>query len=231
MVEIVNLTEETKPRYFVCLEEWNEQLNGVKSIKEDWYNKMKDKGLRVKLAKNTENEITGMIEYMPVEYSYAEGNRLYFVNCIWVHGYETKGMGNKQGKGIGKALLKAAEDDVKKMGMDGLGVWGLSEPIWMNALWFEKQGYEKTDQIKWFVLLWKAFNTDAVQPKWKKGEFKQELIPGKVKVTAFRNGQCSSENSIYYAAKRSATEFGDQATQAANAGSAGVSLGDGPQQE
>ncbi|MBN2520667.1 MAG: GNAT family N-acetyltransferase, partial [Bacteroidales bacterium] len=156
------------------------------------------------------NEITGMIEYMPIEYSYAEGDYLYFVNCIWVHGYEIKEMGNKQGKGIGKELLKAAEEDVIKMNMNGLAVWGLSEPIWMNAPWFEKQGYEKADQYKWFVLLWKAFNKNAIQPKWRKGKFKQELIPGKVKVTAFKSGQCSSENSIYYAAKKAASEFGNK---------------------
>jgi hypothetical protein len=80
----------------------------------------------------------------------------------------------------------------------------------MNAHWFQKQGYEKVDQIDWFVLLWKYFNKNAVPPEWIKGEFKQELIPGKVKVTAFFSGQCCSENSVYFSAKKAASEFTDK---------------------
>lgn len=208
-MKIINLTKEIEPLYFVCLAEWNEELDKVKSIKEKWYNEMKRKGLRIKIALNDEGVISGMIEYMPIEYSCADGFHLYIVNCIWVHGYKGKGRGNQQNKGIGKALLKAAEDDVRTLGMNGLTVWGLSEPIWMNALWYQKHGYEKVDQTGWFVLLWKAFTENAVPPKWRKGKFSQALVPGKVKVTSFFSGQCCSENSIYCNAKKAASEFDD----------------------
>ena len=208
-MKIIDLTKEIEPLYFVCLAEWDEELNKVKSIKEKWYNEMKGKGLRIKIALNDEGVISGMIEYMPSEYSCAEGFNLYIVNCIWVHGYKGKGRGNQQSKGIGKALLKAAEDDVTTLGMNGLTVWGLSEAIWMNAPWYQKHGYEKVDQTGWFILLWKAFTDNAVPPKWRKGEFKQTLVPGKVKVTTFFSGQCCSENSIYCSAKKAASEFGD----------------------
>lgn len=209
-MEIINLTKEIEPLYFVCLAEWNEELNEVKSIKEKWYREMKDKGLRVRIALTDENIVGGMIEYMPIEFSCAEGVNLYFVNCIWVHGYSGKGRGNLQGKGMGQALLKSAEEEVKTLGMDGLVAWGLSEEMWMNAPWFQKRGYKIVDQIGWFVLLWKAFSEKGYPPRWRKGDFKPELVPGKVKVTSFLTGQCCSENSVYWAAKKAAGEFGDK---------------------
>ena len=45
--------------------------------KETWYNKIKDKGLRVKLALNESEEVRGMIQYIPIEHSLAEGKDLY----------------------------------------------------------------------------------------------------------------------------------------------------------
>lgn len=207
---IIDLNKEHEPLYLVCLEEWSETMKEASYIKEKWYNEMKEKGLRVKLALNDEGVVGGMIEYMPVEYSYAEGSDLYIVNCIWVHGYEGKGVGNVQGKGMGKALLKAAEEDVKALGKKGLAAWGIKEEFWMSASWYQKHGYEKVDQEGWMVLVWKPFSEDAVPPKWIKGEFKQEAVPGKVKVTSFFSGQCPSGNGAYHRAKKAASEFGEK---------------------
>jgi len=86
---------------------------------ETWYRKMKDKGLRVKLALDDAGEVDGMIQYTPAGHSFIEGNDLYFINCIWVHGYK-HGRGTFQKRGMGKALLQAAEDDVKAMGVKGI---------------------------------------------------------------------------------------------------------------
>jgi GNAT superfamily N-acetyltransferase len=208
-MKIIDLTKDIEPLYFVCLAEWNKELNQTKSIKENWYRQMKEKGLRVKIALTDENVAAGMIEYMPIEYSCAQGSDLYIVNCIWVHGYEGKGPGNLQGKGLGQALLEAAEEDVRSLGRSGLAAWGISERMWMNAPWFQRHGYKKVDQTGWFVLLWKAFTENAVPPKWRKGKFRQEPVPGKVKVTSFFSGQCCSENSVYLDAKRAAGEYGE----------------------
>jgi hypothetical protein len=129
IMKIVNIIENLEPDYLVCLEDWNKDLQEVKSIKQKWYNERKRNGLRIKIA-IMDNHITGgMIEYMPIEYSYARGSNLYIVNCIWVHGYEGKGPGNMQGKGIGTALLHSAEREVLELGMDGLAVWGISEKM------------------------------------------------------------------------------------------------------
>ncbi|MBN1551531.1 GNAT family N-acetyltransferase [bacterium] len=203
---ISDVRPEYESTYFACLENWNSQLKNVAHVKSEWYNEMFRKGLVVKLAIEDEEPV-GMIEAMPIEHSYAMGDSLFIINCIWVHGYDGKGPGNRQGKGIGKALLQALEDDVSNRGVNGLAAWGLSEPVWMSAAWFEKHGYTKVDQVGWMVLLWKSFTTNAMAPRWIKGSFEQRQIPGKIAVTAFRSGQCCSENSVYERAARIAAEF------------------------
>jgi hypothetical protein len=150
-----------------------------------------------------------MIQYVPIEHSFAEGKDLYFVHCIWVHGYK-KGVGNYQKRGVGKALLRAAEADVKAKGAKGLAVWGISMPFFMKASWFKKQGYAKVDKVGMQVLLWKPFTEDAVLPKWIREKKRPQKKEGKVTVSAFLNGWCPAMNMTFERAKRAAGEFGDQ---------------------
>ena len=74
-----------------------------------------------------------------------EGKELYFINCIWVHGHK-QGRGNFQKKGMSRAFLQTAEDDVKAMSVKGTVAWGISLPFWMKASWFRKQVYTKVDK-------------------------------------------------------------------------------------
>jgi GNAT superfamily N-acetyltransferase len=209
-MKIIDLTEEYKKLYFVCLEDWSDEIKEAGDHKENWYLKMKDKGLGVKLALDDNNEVGGMIQYVPIEYSPAEGKDLYFINCIWVHGYK-KGRGNFQKKGMGKALIHAAEDDVKIRGAKGIVAWGISLPFWMKASWFKKQGYLKVDKqgFPGQILLWKPFTKNVIAPKWIKQKEKPERIPGKVVVTSFINGWCPAQNIVHERAKKAASEFGD----------------------
>jgi len=179
--------------------------------KEVWYNKMKNKGLGVKLALDDSRVVGGMIQYIPIEYTAVQGNDLYFINCIWVHGYK-KGRGNFQKKGMGKALLKAAEDDVRSKGAKGMVAWGVPLPFWMKASWFKNQGYAKVDKQGFLgsVLLWKPFTEDVIPPKWIKQKKKPQITHGKVTVTAFLNGWCPAQNIVFERAKRAALEFGDK---------------------
>jgi hypothetical protein len=162
----------------------------------------------VKLAEDDSGQIGGMIQYIPIRFSLAEGDDLYFINCIWVHGYK-QGRGNFQKKGMGKALLQAAEEDVQNRGAKGLAAWGLAMPFWMKASWYKKQGYKKVDSMKGMVLLWKPFSDDAVPPKWIHPRKKPDLVEGKVVVTALVNGSCSVGGINYERAKRASAQFGD----------------------
>jgi len=211
-MKIIDLGAEYEKLYFVCLEDWSEEIKEGRDHKAVWYNKMKDKGLGVKLALDDNGEVGGMIQYIPIERSFAEGENLYFINCIWVHGHK-EGRGNFQKKGMGKALLQAAEDDAKTKGAKGIAAWGIPLPFWMKASWFRKQGYTKADKQGFLgqVLLWKPFAGNAIPPKWIKQKKKPETIPGKVAVTAFLNGWCPAQNLVFERAKRAALEFGDKA--------------------
>ncbi len=177
--------------------------------KERWFQKMRGQGLRVKVAVDDRGTAGGMIHYVPIEKVAVEGKDLYYMYCIWVHGY-AKGRGNFQKKGMGKALLLAAEEDVKQLGGKGFVVWGVSLPFFMRASWFKKRGYRRVDRVGFQELLWKPFSKDAIPPKWIKQRKVPETEAGRVVVTCFKNGWCPGQNLVYERAKRVANELGDK---------------------
>jgi len=207
-MKIVDLTEEQLSTYFICLEDWSEIIKEAGNHKEIWYKKNKDKGLRVKVAV-VDGKVCGMIQYIPVEHSFIEGRDLYFIMCIWVHGYK-EGIGNYQKNGIGKALLNAAEEDVRSSGRKGLAAWGIALPFWMKASWFKKRGFVRADRNGIAVLLWKKFTDDAEKPSFIKTIRKPSKGENKVNVTSFINGWCPAQNLIHERARRAVLELGDK---------------------
>ena len=95
MSRIVDLTKELEPLYFVCLEDWSDDMKEAGEHKARWYEKMKEKGLRVKLAVEDDGTVCGMVEYMPIEHSIAQGKDSYFISCLWVHGHK-QGVGDRR---------------------------------------------------------------------------------------------------------------------------------------
>lgn len=208
-MHIIDLSEETRNEYFTCLEEWSNMMKDGVCRKACWYSAMRQKGLRVKLAFNDAGVIAGMIHYAPIEHSWVEGYNLYFIYCIWVHGHK-EGRGDLRRRGVGTALLQAAESDVKGLPTQGIVAWGLLLPFFMRAGWFKKHGYRKVDRKGISVLLWKPFADDASPPRWIKAQKRPELVPGKVVVTALANGWCSGINGMIERARQVSSEFGDQ---------------------
>lgn len=207
-MEIIDLNDKFQSTYFHCLEDWSDDIKEAGDHKQVWYEKMKDNGLRVKIAVE-DDKACGMIQYLPIEQSYVEGRDLYFINCIWVHGHK-QGIGNHQKKGLGRALLAAAEEDARSNRAKGIAAWGVSMPFWMRASWFKKHGYAKVDKEGMMVLLWKPFSQDAAPPSWIKEKRKPEKIPGKVAVNAFINGWCPAMNMVFERARRASVEFGEK---------------------
>jgi N-acetylglutamate synthase-like GNAT family acetyltransferase len=207
-MEIIGLNEKFEGDYFACLEDWSDEIKEGGSHKELWFRRRTKQGLRVKLAL-VDGKAVGMIQYVPIEHAFAEGRDLYFIHCIWVHGYKGKGVGNQQKRGVGKALLAAAEDDARALGAKGMAAWGVGLPFFMRASWFKKHGFQKVDKNAVAQLLWKPFTDDAVAPKWIREKKKPELTPGKVTVSSFKNGWCPAMNMVFERAKRAAAEFGE----------------------
>ncbi len=208
-MRIISLSPEHEKLYCVCLEDWSDEMKEAGDHKEAWLRKMRDKGLRVKLALDDTGEVGGMIQYVPIEESFVEGKGLYFVLCIWVHGHK-RGRGNFQKKGMGTALIEAAEKDARELGAKGMAAWGMALPVFMRASWFKKHGYKKADAQDMQILLWKPFAEDAVPPSWIKTKNTPGLQPGKVTVTALLNGWCPAMNMTFERAKRAAAELGEK---------------------
>jgi GNAT superfamily N-acetyltransferase len=209
---ITDLDEKNMESYFFCLEPGTVDIQEAVKHKTLWYDKMKSKGLGVKIAVNEEGKAVGMIQYLPSAYSPITGNEnLYFINCIWIPLPRGKAL-NYRGLGIGKALLAAAEEDVKKRGAGGLVAWGLALPVFMRAAWFKKQGYTPVDKQGMQVLLWKPFATGLTPPAWvARGKTPPaKANPGKITITAFLSGACPVANFNYERVKKTAAEFGDK---------------------
>ncbi len=205
-MEIVDLTPEYEGSYFSCLEEWSPEMQEAGDHKENWYRRMKPRGLRVKLAIDGTTP-AGMIQYTPIGNALIEGENLYYTYCIWVHGHK-EGQGNYQKRGIGTALLRAAEGDVKQLGGNGLVVWGLSIPVFMRASWFRKQGYTKVDRMGPMELLWKPFSDDAVPPRFIHNRRTPESVTDRAVVTCLISGWCPAANIVFERARRAAEELG-----------------------
>lgn len=207
-MNVIDLTPEHHDIYFQCLEDWSDEIKEAGDHKACWYGKYKDRGLRVKLAVDDNGIVGGMIQYLPIEESFIEGKDLNVVLCIWVHGRK-QGRGNFQKKGMGRALLQAAEDDAKSRGAKGMAAWGIWLPFWMRASWFKKHGYKKADRDGIAVLVWKAFTDDARSPSWIKRKKDVPAVPGSVAITAFMDGWCPGQNIPYERTKRACQEYGD----------------------
>jgi GNAT superfamily N-acetyltransferase len=205
-MKIIDLSPEFEKTYCMCLEEWSEEMVEAGDHKSLWYQKKKNNGLRVKLAQNDNDDIVGMIHYIPAEFGHITGDGLYFILCIWVHGYK-EGVGNHQKKGIGTALLQAAEDDVRSLGAKGIAAWGITLPFFLRAAWFKKHGYQKADKSDIALLLWKQFDPEAKPPKWIAQNKKPTPAPGVVTISAFKHGWCPAQNLTFERAKRAADEF------------------------
>lgn len=208
-MQIIDLMPENEQDFFICLEEWSDDMKDSGNHRRLWFEEMKAKGLRVKLALNDDGVVAGFIQYLPVEHSTLVGGDGYFIYCIWVHGHK-KGRGNLTGKGTGKALLSAAEEDVKSLGVKGIAAWGIALPFWMKAAWFKKHGYKKVDADGIARLMWKPFTADAIPPKWRKPNKKPTAGIDRVKISAFVHGWCSAQNIAMERMKRISAEFPNQ---------------------
>jgi GNAT superfamily N-acetyltransferase len=138
-MKVSPLATEDRHLYFWCLEDWSKEATQESGQrKEIWYTKKSEKGLRVQVARDERGEIGGMIHYLPIEHSVVNGEGLYFICCIWVHGHK-QGRGNFQGKGMGKALLQAAENDARQLGAKGMAAI-LDESLVVQEKWVQESG-------------------------------------------------------------------------------------------
>jgi hypothetical protein len=98
---------------------------------------------------------------------------------------------------MGKALLAAAEEDVRRLGAKGLAAWGNTYPGWMPVAWLLKLGYTEADRRGPEVLVWKSFGRDAIRPQWRVPRKSPPTAPDTVTVTVFLNPWCGIPCDFY----------------------------------
>lgn len=207
-MNIVDLSPEHEVLFACCLEDRLPESREAGSLRSEWVRVMKERGLRAKLAVDEKNVPVGMIQYVPSsETLLDDAPGAYFIYCVWVVRYEDD-RGNHQGKGIGTALLEAAEADARSLGATGMAAWGLAIPVWMRASWFRRHGYRRADRVGIAALMWKPFSPDAAAPRFVRPRKTPEKVPGQVTVTSFVQGHCRAANVAHERARRACAEIG-----------------------
>ena len=222
-MDIVDLTPQHEEAWLHCLEPWSEEIRDGVERKRAWYEQERRHGLVVRLAIDDDGAVAGMVQATPIERSPVQGEGLLFVHCIWVHGHR-QGVGRRQGKGLGQALLAAVEAEARSRGFLGVAAWGLALPVWMKASWFLRQGYLKADRDGMRRLVWKAFGHDATPPTWRRASLVPTPEPGarQVVVTCFDSGWCTLQSANCVRARRAADAEGAQSVTVDTSGPAGA---------
>jgi len=209
-MEIVDLSEEHEEVFLCCLKPEDENFKEGVPIKRAWFDRVRDRGMGVKLAIDEDGVVAGMIQYSPRELApfVMADEGTFVIHCIWVHIYSI-GIGNRGGKGMGPALLRAAEEDMRSRGARGVAAWGLKFEQWMNAPWFERHGYQRVDEQGSMALTFKAFDPDVDDPRFLAEVRRPEPLQDRARVSSFLIGWCTSGNLNHEWAKRASEELGD----------------------
>lgn len=196
-----------------CCEDWNKDLHGVARYKMAWLRDMMGKGLKAKLVYEGKKAV-GFIEYAPIEEApvAVEGKDITFINCIWiVTRTPDKNKSGYQGKGYGRALLRAAEQDVRES-TRGIAVSAFDHAFWFTpASFFKYFDYKEVDRKNSHVLMFKAFKKGVKRPSFMKSKYKPPKIePGKVIVEAFWNAVCPMGLVVMQRLREVVEEFGSE---------------------
>jgi hypothetical protein len=81
-MKIIDISPEHENTYFCCLEDWSDEMKEAGDHKQRWYGRMKDKGVRVKLAQDDDGVIGGMIQYMPLYLKVKTCLRFFVSGCM-----------------------------------------------------------------------------------------------------------------------------------------------------
>ena len=203
MIEELKDVNSNSAAYLKCLKVWKENDNHKKA---QWLSEMSGKA-KIFIAKDDAQNVVGMIQIIPIEDSNCHGQNMAFIQCLLVNFYD-EAFGNKQQLGYGKALLSSAIAYAKERGADALVAWGTEYNGLETAAWYEKQGFEKLEELPYTALLWMPFNKNAEKPSFvKRKQVPQEI--GKVVVSVFNNGWCTSRNILCDQARTVALELPD----------------------
>ena len=163
----------------------NEEIEMSAPRRIAWLKRMEQHGLRTKVAL-LDDVHAGFIYVMPIEINpfHIQGKDLMIFPCLVSQSKFSL-------KGVGKKLIKAAEEETLKQQRKGIATFANFWDFWlMPAKYFEKLGYKVAEKRGIQAILWKQFDPSADPPQFIKMNYKFKPIQGKVVVDLFWNVFC-----------------------------------------
>ncbi|MBD3236594.1 MAG: hypothetical protein GF330_07810 [Candidatus Eisenbacteria bacterium] len=172
-----------------CLHDERPDDPRVVAMRRRWFEAHREHGLRAKVVVNARDEVVALGQAVPIEQSHLLGRDLLAILCVWVHGYAHH-LGNRQGRGHGRAILEALEREARQAGFAGVAAWGMDFPYWNPVSFYEHMGYARSDQQGQAVLVWKRFRASAEPPRFRHQRQRPSGDPDKVSLHVFVHGWC-----------------------------------------
>ncbi|MFX1553529.1 MAG: hypothetical protein ACFFBV_06345 [Promethearchaeota archaeon] len=169
-----------------------------------WLRDMEKYGLRVKVALFNGNH-AGFLYIMPIEINpwQIQGKNLMVFPCLVSHSKFSH-------KGVGKKLIKAAEEETHSQNRKGIATIGYFWDYWfMPAEFFINLGFEVAEKRGEEALLWKQFYKNAEPPQFREENYEHKPIKGKVIVDLFWNRFCLTSDVEAERVREVVSEFGN----------------------
>ena len=127
-----------------------------------WFQTEINKGLRIKIATDSNGKQIGFIEYTPSELAWRpiKAENFYFIQCIALFVKDSKE------KGVGSFLIQQCEMDARKNGKSGICAMCSDGPWIANRMIYEKNNFSIAEKLDRFELLFKSFDTKAKLPRF-----------------------------------------------------------------
>jgi hypothetical protein len=128
--------------------------------KKSWFQSKLNKGLKIKIAINSEGKQLGFIEYIPSEIAWRpiRATNYLFIQCIGLFVKEAKSIG------IGTRLLATCEKDARESVKSGICAMSSDGPWMANKTLFQKNGFEIAARKGRYDLMVKSFESDHPLP-------------------------------------------------------------------
>ena len=150
-----------------------------------WLKRMEQHGLITKVAL-LDDVHAGFIYVMPIEINpwQIQGKELMVFPCLVSQSKFSL-------KGVGKQLIKTAEEETLKQQRKGIATIGYFWDFWfMPAKFFIKLGYKIATKRGEVAILWKQFDPNAEPPQFREVNYEFQPVKGKVVVDLFWNTFC-----------------------------------------
>ncbi|MFX0081028.1 MAG: hypothetical protein ACFE94_04670 [Candidatus Hodarchaeota archaeon] len=170
-----------------------------------WLKRMELHGLRTKVAL-LDDVHAGFIYVMPIEINpwQIQGKALMVFPCLVSHSKFSL-------KGVGKELIKAAEEETLKQQRKGIATIGHFWDFWfMPAKYFTTLGYKVAAKRSEEAILWKQFDSSAERPQFREINYNYQPVRGKVVVDLFWNTFCLTSDVEAQRVREVVSEYKDE---------------------